>query len=51
MLYLEDYLEYTEFNELKDTTKVVIARPTAFFSKLQLTFGYGNEQIEAERAL
>ena len=49
--HLEDYLEHTEFNELKDTTKVVMAGPTAFFNELQSTFGYGNEQMEAERAL
>jgi hypothetical protein len=49
--HLEDFLEHTEFNDLKATTKVVIARPSTFFNKMQSTFGYGNEQIEAECAL
>jgi hypothetical protein len=49
--HLEDYLEHTEFNELKATTQVVMAGKTAFFRELQTTFGYGNEQMEAERAL
>ena len=49
--HLEDFLEHTEFNDLKATTRVVMAGPTAFFNELQSTFGYGNEQMEAERAL
>ena len=49
--HLEDFLEHTEFNDLKATTKVVMAGPTAFFNEMQSTFGYGNEQMEAERAL
>jgi hypothetical protein len=48
---LEDSLEHTEFNDLKDTTKVVMAGRNAFFDELQATFGYRNEQMEAERAL
>jgi hypothetical protein len=51
LLHLEDFLEHTEFNDLKATTKVVIAGPSAFFNEMQSTFGYGNEQMEAERAL
>jgi hypothetical protein len=49
--HLEDFLEHPEFNDLKATTKVVMAGPTAFFNEMQSTFGYGNEQMEAERAL
>ena len=49
--HLEDFLEHTEFNDLKATTKVVMAGPSAFFNEMQSTFGYGNEQMEAERAL
>jgi uncharacterized FlgJ-related protein len=48
---LEDSLEHTEFNDLKHTTKVVMAGRNAFFDELQATLGYGNEQMEAERAL
>jgi hypothetical protein len=40
---LEDFLEHTEFNDLKGTTKVVMAGPTAFFNETHSTFGYGNE--------
>ena len=49
--HLEDFLEHPEYNDLKATTKVVMAGKTAFFNELQTTFGYGNEQMEAERAL
>jgi hypothetical protein len=51
LLHLEDFLEHLEFNDLKATTKVVIARLTAFFNEMQSIFGYGNEQMEAERTL
>jgi hypothetical protein len=49
--HLEDFLEHPDYNELKDTTKAIMAGKTAFFNELQATFGYGNEQMEAERAL
>lgn len=49
--HLEDYLEHPDYNELKDTTKTIMAGPTAFFEQLQTTFGYGSEKMEAERAL
>jgi uncharacterized FlgJ-related protein len=49
--HLEDFLEHPDYYELKDTTKAIMAGKTAFFNKLQATFGYGNEQMEAERAL
>lgn len=49
--HLEDYLEHPNFEELKNTTKVIMAGKAAFFNELQSTFGYGNEQMEAERAL
>jgi hypothetical protein len=49
--HLEDFLEHPEYNDLKATTKVIMAGKTAFFNELQTTFGYGNEQMEAERAL
>ena len=51
LLHLEDFLEYLEFNDLKATTKVVMAGPTTFFNEMQSMFRYGNEQMEAERAL
>lgn len=51
LLYLEDFLEHTEFNKLKATTQVIIAGKTAFFRELQTAFGYRSEKIEAERAL
>jgi hypothetical protein len=49
--HLEDFLEHPEFDDLKATTKVIMAGKTAFFNELHSTFGYGNEQMEAERAL
>jgi hypothetical protein len=49
--HLEDFLEHTEFNDLKATTQAVMAGQNAFFNELQATFGYGNEQMEAERSL
>lgn len=49
--HLEDFLEHAEWNDLKSTTKTVMAGKTAFFVELQNTFGYGNEQMEAERSL
>jgi hypothetical protein len=51
LLHLEDFLEHTEFNDLKATMKVVMAGPSAFFNEMQSTFRYSNEQMEAERAL
>ncbi|KAM0722215.1 hypothetical protein Q7P37_001656 [Cladosporium fusiforme] len=49
--HLEDFLEHPKFEDLKNTTKVIIAGKAAFFTELQSTFRYGNEQMEAERAL
>jgi hypothetical protein len=51
LLRLEDFLKHTEFNNLKATTKVIIARLSTFFNEMQSIFRYSNEQIEAERAL
>lgn len=49
--YLEDFLEHPEYNDLKVTTKVIIASKTTFFNELQTAFGYGSEKMEAKRAL
>lgn len=49
--HLEDYLENPRYEDLKDTTKQIMAGKTAFFRELHATFGYGNEQMEAERAI
>lgn len=39
------------FGELETTTKRITAGKAASFNELQSTFGYGNVQMEAERAL
>lgn len=49
--HLEDYLEHPKYEDLKATTTHIMAGKTAFFRELQNTFGYGNERMEAERAL
>jgi hypothetical protein len=49
--YLEDYLENPESGDQKVITKVIMARPAAFFSELQTAFSYRSKKMEAERAL
>ncbi|KAM0708543.1 hypothetical protein Q7P35_005195 [Cladosporium inversicolor] len=46
-LHLEDYLE-NEWAAMKSTTRAIMATKKELFKEMQASFGYGNEQMEAE---
>ena len=48
--HLEDYLE-NDWNTMKPTSRAIFATKNELFQELQASFGYSNEQMEAERAL
>lgn len=50
--YLKDYLEHLAVaTERKDSTRRILNTESALFKEIRSTFGYGNEQHEAERAI
>jgi hypothetical protein len=49
--HLEDYLENVDPDDQKGTTRAILHTKRELFSEMRASFGYGNEQMEAERAL
>jgi hypothetical protein len=50
--HLRDYLEnLSNVEGRKDTTRRILRGDSALFEEIKTTFGYGNEQQEAERAI
>lgn len=50
--HLKDYLEHPEVvTDRKTSTRRILTRDVTLFEELRTTFGYGNEQQDAERAL
>jgi hypothetical protein len=49
--HLEDYLENVDPDDQKGTTRAILHTKRELFSEMRTSFGYGNEQMEAERAL
>jgi len=50
--YLKDYLEHlSPVEDRKDSTRAILRTSDTLFQEIRSTFGYGNEQQEAERAI
>ncbi|KAI7411517.1 hypothetical protein KC336_g12012 [Hortaea werneckii] len=49
--HLTDYLEHPKWEDMKTSTKTIFRTTVELFRELEATFGQGNDQLEAERAL
>ncbi|KAK5678559.1 hypothetical protein LTS10_009003 [Elasticomyces elasticus] len=50
--HLKDYLGHlSKLEDRKDSTRRILRSDDSLYKELRSTFGYGNEQLEAERAI